>query len=329
MVKNMLFEQLKGLILSLEEFQAWPEVRALITDLREIEQSSFSDYTYLSSEAVSGNGGKSLFGMAAIVCLTVSIKLVDDMLDEDPNGYFHKVGKGITANMAMSFQAAALTMIEKCNLSSDIKYIIQANLSKAALKTAYGQHLDVTHSHNKVNDEAYYWNVVQAKTPPLIGTALMIGALFGEASDLIAQQLERLGLPIGKLIQVSDDLSDVFSSKINPDWTSPNNNLALLYAIMAEYPEKNRFQELISNGVESKSESIKELKQILIKSGGLSYCCYHMIESYKEAQQILGGIPLLHPDKIYKILYELIEPLKELFSLVGIDVMLMLKSRDN
>ena len=49
--------------------------------------------------------------VAAIACLQISIILVDDILDDDPRGAYHRLGAGRAANLGLAFQAAALKLL--------------------------------------------------------------------------------------------------------------------------------------------------------------------------------------------------------------------------
>ena len=93
--------------------------------------------------------------------------------------------------------------------------------------------------------EENYWRVVRAKSTPFYGAALQIGALLGGASPAVATGLRDLGVLIGEIIQIHDDLLDAFQTPANPDWEQGRNNLPVLYARTADHPDRVRFVGLL------------------------------------------------------------------------------------
>ena len=94
-------------------------------------------------------------------------------------------------------------------------FAVTASLAHLALATALGQHLDVQH----LEGEANYWKVVRAKSTPFYGAALHVGALLGNATPEVAEGMRDLGVLLGEIIQIHDDLLDAFHTPANPDWT--------------------------------------------------------------------------------------------------------------
>jgi len=158
---------------------------------------------------------------------------------------------------------------------------------------------------------------VEAKTPPLFGSALYVGALLARGSRELAQSLEGLGFQIGKLIQINDDLKDALEVPARPDWQQQWNNLPILYAMTADHEERLRFIELLDQ-IEQ-PEALSEAQEILFRCGAVSYCAYHIIELYRDAQRRLGSLSLPDPEPIDGILQQFIGPLESLFQAAGIE----------
>ena len=158
----------------------------------------------------------------------------------------------------------------------------------------------------------------------------------------VAEQLKDLGFLIGKLIQISDDLKDALEQPARPDWFRKWNNLAILYALTADYPERSRFADLLSSialgigglprgrGVEIYGPSgsgkttlalhvLAEAQKILVRSGAVSFCAYQMVELHRSARNLLNSMTLETHEPLEELLEHHGKPLKSLFKSIGIE----------
>jgi geranylgeranyl pyrophosphate synthase len=252
-----------------------------------------------------------LRGSAAILCSLISIHLVDDMLDEDPGGTHHRLGTGITANLALAFQAAGHQVLDETTLPPHTRATLQTILSGMALSTAHGQSLDV----RDVRDEDEYWRVVGAKTPPLFSAAFSIGCLLGGGAPDTIDRLGRLGGLLGLYVQVGDDLLDALRTPAAADWNRRPNNLAILYAMTAEHPERDLFLELSARAAEP--AALAAAQEIIIRCGALSYCAFKMLEILEEARALMASLALPSREPVTRLFEAHTEPLRRLFEATG------------
>ena len=307
----MTFESIKSAVRSLPEISTWPEILGLIDRVAHRDGISVWDYPFATCRAVGGTDEDALPGAAAVFCSLLSIHLVDDILDDEPDGDFRRLGAGQIANIALAFQAAGHRLLGE--LEPSTSSAAQKILGRMALGTAYGQGLDI----REARSEEEYWRIVEAKTPPLFGAAFELGALLGGAPAGVVASLEQVGRILGRFIQVSDDLSDALQTPAKVDWNKPSNNLAILYALTARHPARERFQDLVSRS--GHPEALAEAHQILLKSGSVSYCTFKMLELSQQAQESLDGIPLHDPAPVTRILRTNLKPLHRLLETVGVE----------
>jgi len=309
----MSFEAMKQRILALPEVAAWPQMTTFIGRATHHPWRSLWDYPFIASRAVGGTDEAAIPGAGAIFCSLASVHLVDDMLDDDPNGDYHTLGIGNAANLALAFQAAGHRALDATPGDGELRAALQGNLARMALATAYGQNLDAC----GFRTEEEYWRTVQAKTPPLFGSAFYLGARLGGATEATAAQLERLGGMIGMFIQVSDDLADAVKTPAGADWQRRFNNLAILFALTADHPERESFEQLSAHPEDA--AGIAEAQKILLRSGAVSYCALKLIEFAQETRELLASIPLPDAAAIERLLAAHMRPLDLLFKSVGID----------
>lgn len=202
-----LYQSTIDYFLTLPVIQSWPELPVLFTH-KASRRPQYWELPAQACEAVGGLAADAIPAVAAVACAQISIMLIDDMLDEDPRGEYHREGHAKVANYAAGFQAAAFEAFCANEVQAEIRFSGLCSLNRMILMIALGQHLDV---QNPV-DETAYWHVVENKSAPFFGAALYVGALMGGASNKVADGLDRLGRLYGEMIQIHDDLNDTMDT---------------------------------------------------------------------------------------------------------------------
>lgn len=309
----MILEHIKAHIARLPETANWLGVYTFFDEKIKSPRVDWELPLY-ACEAVGSNPEFALPGSAALACLQISIILVDDILDNDPRGEYHRMGYGPTANLALALQAAAFRLIEQASFPAEQQIHLVACLAKLTLDTSAGQAWDAENLQGEEN----YWKVVRAKSVPFYASALQLGGIIGNAPAEMTQSLYELGALIGEMIQIKDDLTDAFETPANADWTEGRNNLLLLYAKTAVHPQQAQFIALLPQT--DQPEALEQAQQILISCGAVSYCAYHLIERYQEAHNLLASLDLPRPARLHSIMRHYAESLTELLKLGGINV---------
>jgi len=300
-------------IAALPELRAWPVAAALL-GRRAASPLACADLVGAACAAFGAPRERAAPAVAAVRALLLSIHLVDDMLDDDPRGEFHRLGPGVTANLALALQAAAIRGVSDGGFGDEASRAMTQRLAQAALATAYGQDLDVQPLH----DEEDYFRAADAKTPPLFVCALELGALAGGASAGEAARVGALGRAIGRIVQTSDDLKDALDRPARPDWRARARNLAILYAAVAPHADRERFLALHERVVADEA-ALVEAQAILFRSGAVSYCAWHLVDAYRKGTAELRGLALPHPEPLVEAFRGHVHPVVELLRGVGVD----------
>ncbi|MEW5986456.1 MAG: polyprenyl synthetase family protein, partial [Chloroflexota bacterium] len=187
-------------------------------------------------------------------------------------------------------------------------------LARMALATAAGQQMDVQNLPGEEN----YWRIVAAKSTPFYGAALELGALLGSADPQVVSQLYRLGVMIGEMIQLEDDLTDALQTPANPDWGQGRNNLLILYALTADYPERSEFVTLLPHVDDPRC--LARAQVILVSCGAVSYGVYHLIQRYQAARRLLEETRLTNPEPLSEMLTRYGESLASYLKVSGSNV---------
>jgi geranylgeranyl pyrophosphate synthase len=306
-------EDVKRQVTSLPEVADWPAILAIF-ERQVARPHQVWEWPLRACRAVGGDESVVAGGSAAILCMILSILLVDDMLDQDPRGEHLKIGDAMAANYSFAFQSIAFRVIANTPVDAGRRAAVMDSLAQMALTMAYGQDLDA----RNLTGEENYWKVTHAKSSSYFGTAMHIGAILGKANPKTVERLRQLGAITGDAVQIHDDIQDAMETPANPDWKQGRNNLLFLYALTADHPDRDRFKTLRSQVDDP--DALRAAQQILIKSGAVSYAMYHLSQSYLAARKILKDTPLADPDSLRTVLDEYIVPLIHLLKKLGIAV---------
>lgn len=307
----MRFEELQRRVRGLRQIGAWPQMLALVERAVHSESSVWA-YPVAACCAVGGTEEAALPAAAAVFCSVASIRLVDDILDDDPRGDYRVLGAGQAANLALAFQAAGHLLLDDLGMPLGLRPSLQASFADMSLSTCFGQSLDA----REAESEEEYWRVVENKTPPLFSEALRMGALLGGAPAEIAGGLASLGRILGRFIQVSDDVTDALETPARADWKRRGNNLPMLYAMTAVHPDREDFLR-VSTAVED-PQALAAAQKILLRSGAVSYCTLKLVEFSREIRDLFSRLRLPNPEPVARLIELHQRPLLRLLESVGI-----------
>jgi geranylgeranyl pyrophosphate synthase len=291
--------------------QSWPEFRVIFNRIA-AHQPKHWLLPVKSCLAVGGSAEQAIPAVAAIACAQIGIILLDDMLDEDPRGEYHRLGHGVAANLGATFQLAGLEAMFSPEMPLSLKIDTLHSTNQMLLAVAFGQDIDVKCPTN----ETSYWQIVENKSAAFFGTALLLGAVLGGASKKKANGMKRFGQLYGEMIQIHDDLNDSMAVPAGPDWLQKRAPLPILFAQIVDHPEKKRFMELYENIAQS--EALKEAQEILIHCGAVSYCIDQLLHRHLAAQKLLDITQLANQQILYDLSNEIVEPVWNVFDLLGV-----------
>ena len=305
-----IYEFTADYISNLPVLKAWPESKIML-DHAASKQPRDWRLPLLACEAVGTKPEQSIPASASVACALIGILLIDDMLDDDPRGEFHRIGQAQTANFASAFLSAASQAILQSEAGPPAKLYALESVNQMIVTVAFGQYLDIQNPA----DEAAYWRVVNTKSAPFFRSAFELGALFGGAPIEIVRAIGKIGHLYGEMIQINDDMNDCMAEPANPDWTQGRFPLPILFAQSVNHPDRDRFLTLRPHV--SDAEALHEAQEILICSGAISYCIDQLLYRHQQARTLLGGIDLICPDRLETLLEWVIAPVWKLLDAAG------------
>lgn len=170
----------------------------------------------------------------------------------------------------LSGDALLVTAYQQLNSYDDALFSdLTKLLSDTALLVCEGQQYDVDFEirDNVSMDE--YIHMIRLKTAVLLGCALRMGALVGQASRDIADCLYEFGVNLGIAFQLQDDLLDAFGDpktfgkKVGGDIVE-NKKTILYHLTRAHATAKDLadFEQLMSSASQNEDQKINDVKAI-------------------------------------------------------------------
>ena len=270
-----------------------------------------SELALRACRAAGGTSERAHPAAASLHCLHTAIHLVDDLIDGEERAAVPLPTPGLLANFALALQSLAIEVLE--DAPEEVRAALMRAAAAAGRETARGQELDAAGAA----DEDAYWRIVESKTPPLFTAALRMGARSGGAAPEVAAALAEAGVPLGVLVQLGDDLGDVLGEELHPDWARPADNIVLRFALEADHPDRDRFRALVPRVAEPGAHA--EAREILVRSGALSFGVHHMLVAADEARRRVLALPLADPAPVLEMIDEIAAPISSLLAEVGVD----------
>ena len=226
----------------------------------------------MACEAVGKDPISALAAATAVELFHNFTLLHDDIMDEatlrrGQQTVHHKwdVNTGI-----LSGDALLVTAYQQLNTYDDFLFSkLTKLLSETALLVCQGQQYDVDFETRDNVSMDEYIHMIRLKTAILLGCALRMGALAGQASEDIADSLYNFGVNLGIAFQLQDDLLDAFGDpktfgkKVGGDIIE-NKKTILYHLTRAHATAKDLadFEQLMSSTPQDEDQKINDVKAI-------------------------------------------------------------------
>ena len=226
----------------------------------------------MACEAVGKNPSSALGAATAVELFHNFTLLHDDIMDEASlrRGQQTVHQKWDVNTGILSGDALLVIAYQQLNQYEDTLFSqLTKLLSETALLVCEGQQYDVDfETRNDVSLDAYI-EMIRLKTAVLLGCALRMGALVGNATTVAADSLHEFGVNLGIAFQLQDDLLDAFGDpktfgkKVGGDIVE--NKKTILYHLTmahANDDDKASFEQLMTSTPADENKKITAVKTI-------------------------------------------------------------------
>lgn len=177
-----------------------------------------------------------------------------------------------------------------------LREILQV-FEKTSMEICEGQQFDMDFEQRSDVSIGEYMEMIQLKTAVLLGCALKIGALYGNAKDVDIEHIYNFGIKIGLAFQLRDDLLDAygdvatFGKQTGTDIRDNKKTYLFLHALeKATEAQRGRLQQLFDTTPENSDDKVREVLDIYGKLGIRNDVEQAIAKMHKEAIASLDAI---------------------------------------
>lgn len=201
----------------------------------------------------------------------------DDIMDNSPirrgQPTVHQKWNNNTAILSgdtMLVQSYQLLIKTNPNKLTDIIRLFNTT----AIEVCEGQQMDMEFEKRSMVSVEEYLEMIRLKTSVLVGGAMQIGAIVGNADEAAQKTIYTFGESLGIAFQLHDDYLDIFGQKENTgkqnggDIIADKKTFLLIRAFeKAGTEEKAILEKYIGNKSHSNTEKVEAIKQVYEKLG--------------------------------------------------------------
>ena len=181
-------------------------------------------------------------------------------------------------------------------------------ISNVVEKMVEGELIQINKTKTLNLKEKDYFNIIELKTASLFEASFQVGGVSAEGSDEKIKHLSKIGLKIGRLFQLQDDILDydnsiVSGKKYGNDIQEGKINLPLLYTLkQVNLTERRNILKVLRSSKKSKKD-IAIIHNLVTKYKGIEYVKKCMQADY---DIVINYISFFSDSKYKKAIIELL-----------------------
>lgn len=219
----------------------------------------------------------------------LALDLLDDVQDNDLSGKpYAETGAGMAINDALTLLFLGLSALERCmrlETSSPRRMLYLKLVNRVALTTGRGQHLDLL-GEKGARSPAEVLSMQKQKTASLT-LICECAALYSGVGGEERARYRTLGENLSLLVQVLDDVRDVYGKRRSPDLETGKMTYPLAcFLDTASASERARFEELRA----ALPDSLRDIRQLLYRTGTLRSVARSMDEFRRGIHRELAAL---------------------------------------
>jgi geranylgeranyl pyrophosphate synthase len=224
-------------------------------------------------------------GALGVLCMC-SLDLFDDVQDEDLEGKpCADAGPAIATNTALALMFLAIDALrqaQQLETRPEVRDAYVAAFNRVSLRCVGCQHQDLLGARG-ARERHQVMERDSGKTG-LVTLFLECGALFAGCSPPVVEGYRRIGGKLAALVQIVDDLRDVFGKLKSPDLATGKLTYPLAcFHEQADAEQSQRFDEL----ARELPGSLPEIGQLLYESGSVEQCALTIDQLRQEIHEEL------------------------------------------
>lgn len=232
--------------------------------------------------------------------LYTALHLLDGVEDGDLSaGPWAQWGTGAAINLSTGLLATSgglLSQLEAAGVDAGIARQVRADFYHTLLRMTAGQHDDLTCSQPTLEQ---CWQIAEAKSGDLFGLACQAGALLAGADEHRAVGCKEFGRMLGVLIQIGDDLDDLWSQpgKSSDLLAGDRWRLPVAYTMTVLPPTQRELLRNLLLAAPADESAEAEARSCVLSAGAALYLAAEARRLYERASRTLYQVV---PESAYR-----------------------------
>jgi len=243
---------------------------------------------------------------AAFEILHTSLIIHDDIIDQSPTRrgqpamHLHQNAQyGISQAICLGDLgiSQAVKLLSESDFQTDRKMRAITYFSQIISDTILGEMLDVQSSHTEKPKEEQIFTIHTMKTAryTIVGP-MTVGAILGEADEMLLNNITRFGEHLGIAYQIQDDILGIFGDEkkmgksVTSDIEENKSTLLLTYTLQQGTDKQKEMLKKYYGKKGITKEQHEIIKKIFIASGALAYSQKHMNNLVSKAKAVIPDI---------------------------------------
>lgn len=242
---------------------------------------------------------------AFLTLYLLAADLFDDVEDDDLAGKAYEgAGSAVATNSALTFLVVGLDALRismELERSPERRLCYLELFNRVSLVAVSAQHKDLVGAHGShapcdaashacMPSREDLLDLYAGKTSS-VALFAECGALLGGADQGTVRLFERVGSDLARMVQLVDDVRDVFGKALSPDlvsgkWTFP----MVCFLERASTQERARLGQLRELAQSAQQDVLPEIRELLFESGAIAACAEVLDELRAGVHERIAGL---------------------------------------
>jgi geranylgeranyl diphosphate synthase type I len=265
----------------------WPGLKAVIGGLFEEPIATEAVLPLASCRAVGGDPRDAVHVTAALIMVAASLRLYDDIEDQDrPGELWEEVGYARAWNYASAVHILSFDILSKAPLSHDRFRMINQLFIDGFFNVTAGQDRDLAGVTKTVED---YWLTIDLKIGCAYAVACMSGAMVGTDNSRLIESCRVFGHHLGLSKQILNDMESIWQPDGITDIKQGKITLPLVYGMSFDHPARDELKMMVQNN--EVSANADRVKEILDKIEAKNFLLWAALKEREQALDALRACP--------------------------------------
>jgi geranylgeranyl diphosphate synthase type I len=265
----------------------WPEFGTVLQSVWDDAILPEAILPLAACRAVGGSARAAVPVAAALVAAVASLRLLDDLGDQDrPGQLWARVGPARAWNYAAAAQALAFDILSRASMPQSVARRLQQVFAQAFVGIAAGQDQALAAAATTLDD---YWHTMEMRSGQAYAAACAAGALVGTETPALVAACATFGHHLGLTMHILNDLESIWRPDGRTDLELARVTLPLLHGLQVDHAAREELASLVTR--ERLATAAGRITAILDGIGTREFLIWTALREREQAIAALSACP--------------------------------------